>query len=29
MSKEVLIFLYMDDKHPGYIADHLQKNNIA
>ena len=29
MSKEVLIFLHMDDKHPGYIADHLQKNNIA
>ena len=28
MSKEVLIFLHMDDKDPGYIAVHLQKNNI-
>ncbi|MFB0996407.1 MAG: hypothetical protein QMC30_07035 [Porticoccaceae bacterium] len=28
MSREVLIFLHMDDKDPGYIADHLQKNNI-
>ena len=28
MSKEVLIFLHMDDKHPGYIADYLQRQKI-
>jgi GMP synthase-like glutamine amidotransferase len=28
MSKEVLIFLHMDDKHPGYIANYLETNNI-
>lgn len=28
MTKQVLIFLHMDDEHPGYIADHLQKKNI-
>ena len=28
MGKEVLIFLHMDDKHPGYIADHLQRQKI-
>ncbi len=28
MNKEVLIFLHMDDKHPGYIADYLQQHSI-
>ena len=28
MNKEVLIFLHMDDKHPGYIADFLERKSI-
>ena len=28
MKKEVLIFLHMNDEHPGYIADFLAANNI-
>ncbi|MCS5593819.1 MAG: type 1 glutamine amidotransferase [Porticoccaceae bacterium] len=28
MTKKVLIFLHMDDEHPGYIADYLQRKNI-
>lgn len=28
MNKEVLIFLHMDDEHPGYIADYLRQTNI-
>jgi GMP synthase-like glutamine amidotransferase len=28
MQKEVLIFLHMDDQHPGYIADYLTRKNI-
>lgn len=28
MSGEVLIFLHMDDEHPGYIADFLQQKAI-
>ena len=28
MSKEVLIFLHMDDEHPGYIAKFLQEMKI-
>ena len=28
MGKEVLIFLHMDDEHPGYIADYLQSKKI-
>lgn len=28
MLKEVLIFLHMDDEHPGYIATFLQRENI-
>ena len=28
MTKEVLIFLHMNDQHPGYIADYLQRQNI-
>lgn len=28
MNKEVLIFLHMDDEHPGHIADFLQQRNI-
>lgn len=29
MSKEVLIFLHMDDAHPGYIADFLTQRKIS
>ncbi|MGK0500380.1 MAG: GMP synthase-like glutamine amidotransferase [Oceanicoccus sp.] len=29
MNKEVLIFLHMDDEHPGYIADFLQQKSIS
>jgi len=29
MTRQVLIFLHMDDKHPGYIADYLSKNEIS
>ncbi|MFP6826884.1 MAG: type 1 glutamine amidotransferase [Pseudohongiellaceae bacterium] len=28
MDKEVLIFLHMDDEHPGYIADYFLQRNI-
>lgn len=28
MGKEVLVFLHMDDEHPGYIADYLQRRGI-
>jgi GMP synthase-like glutamine amidotransferase len=28
MTKEVLIFLHMDDEHPGYIADFLRQKSI-
>ena len=28
VNREVLIFLHMDDKHPGFIANFLQQANI-
>ncbi|MDA9919619.1 type 1 glutamine amidotransferase [Porticoccaceae bacterium] len=28
MQRQVLIFLHMDDRHPGYIADYLDKQQI-
>ena len=28
MTRQVLIFLHMDDEHPGYIADYLYKKGI-
>ena len=28
MTKRVLIFLHMDDEHPGYIGHYLQRKNI-
>jgi GMP synthase-like glutamine amidotransferase len=28
MTKQVLIFLHMDDEHPGYIGHYLKRNNI-
>ena len=28
MTRQVLIFLHMDDEHPGYIADYLYKKGF-
>ena len=29
MTRQVLIFLHMDDEDPGYIADYLYKKGIT
>ncbi|MAJ87743.1 MAG: type 1 glutamine amidotransferase [Cellvibrionales bacterium TMED148] len=29
MKRQIIIFMHMDDEHPGYIADYLHQKNIA